>query len=226
MTALHVPKMRVLPRTPPQRRCRGVVLVIALVLLTAISLMAASTLRNAVSTETIAGAVRTSETALQAADIALRYCESLALASIASAAPGGANSSRTKTAIEMELVPPLWQDLANWDGVSPKQRVLPLDFVNTSGAQGTYRRPPECLAERLAVAEDGEGTTPVAAGTAAVSVTVFVITARGFGPDVPALPAVGRPTGTEVWLQSQIELIHTPGAAPETLRSWRQLIMR
>lgn len=197
-------------------RQRGIVLVIALVLLTAISLLAASTLRNAISTESVSGAVRTSETALQAAEIALRYCERLALAS-ATAKGGGAAVSAPPAA-------PLWKDLANWDGASPKRTVLPLDAVNASGAYRLYRRAPECLAEPLVVASEDE--VPGSPGTAMTSATVFVITARGFGADVAAPASPGRPIGTEVWLQSQIEQIHAAGAARPPTRAWRQLFMR
>jgi hypothetical protein len=41
-------------------------------------------------------------------------------------------------------------------------------------------------------------------GTASVTPSAFVITARGFGPEVAA--GSGRPQGTEVWLQSTIEI--------------------
>lgn len=198
------------------RRQRGIVLVVAMVLLAAMSLLAASTLRNAISTESVSGAVRTSETALQAAEIALRYCERLALAS---AAAMGAS-----TATPSALTAPLWQDLANWDGASPKRTVLPLDAVNASGAYRLYRRAPECLAEPLVVAsEDEVAGSPV---STAMSATVFVITARGFGADVAAPVAPGRPAGTEVWLQSQIEQIHTAGPPRPPTRAWRQLFMR
>jgi type IV pilus assembly protein PilX len=215
-TAYAVRPARRSPGTWGQGRCQGVVLVIALVLLMAISLLAASTLRNAISTESVSGAVRTSETALQAAEMALRYCERSALASIASASTpvNGAGGAAPITAV----VPPLWQDLANWDGASPKRIALPLDAINAAGAHGLYRRPPECLAEPLVVAADP--------GDADESATVYVITARGFGSDVSAQPAQGRPAGTEVWLQSQIEQIHTAGAARAPTRAWRQLFVR
>lgn len=222
-----VPRSRA--RAPGRRPPRGVVLVIALVLLTAISLMAASTLRNAISTESVSGAVRTTETALQAAEIALRYCERLAMASITSAlATGPSASAAAGTA------PPLWQDLGNWDGAAAKHVTLPLEAVNAAGAQGLYRRAPECLAEPLVVAAEDDVPSPDGApsadsnagGTPRLFASIVVVTARGFGTDVPAQPTAGRPQGTEVWLQSQIEQIHNAGAARAPTRNWRQLFMR
>jgi type IV pilus assembly protein PilX len=222
-----VPRSRT--RAPGRRKPRGVVLVIALVLLTAISLMAASTLRNAISTEHVSGALRTTETALQAAEIALRYCERLAMASITSATATGPSASAAASA-----APPLWQDLGNWDGASAKHVTLPLDTVNAAGAYGLYRRAPECLAEPLVVTAEDDVRPPDAspaadsnaAGTPRVFASVVVVTARGFGTDVPAQPTAGRPQGTEVWLQSQIEQIHSAGVARAPTRNWRQLYMR
>ena len=169
----------------------GVVLVIALVLLVLISLLAVSSLRNAGSSEMVAGNVRTTELASQAADIALRYCESKAL-------------EMTTAGVTPDSTPDQWKTAATWDspnttkpwdGTSTSAFVLPAELVNQAGmTYPTYKRPPECMIEKLP----------------AITLTTssfYIITARGFGPEVAAAGAArSRPTGSEVWLQSSIEL--------------------
>ena len=163
----------------------GVVLVIALILLVLISLLAVSSLRNAGSSESVASNVRTTELATQAADIALRYCESKAR----ELAPG----------VTPDSTPNQWNTAANWDkpdtdklwdGTSTSAFVLAKNDVNQPG-NATYQRPPECMIEKLPAGTIG-----------------YIITARGFGPEVTAVKAGEdrRPKGSEVWLQSTIEL--------------------
>ena len=196
------------PATPAQtlgkpRAERGVVLVIALILLVVMSLLAVTSMRSASSSEGISGSVRTTELATQAAEIALRHCE--ASATRVSRILGGDTTSTeatySTTLVEANILRATtsvaWQNTATWDSASAATYVLPLSLVNQSGmAMTTYKRPPECMVESLT------GTTPLA-GTAS-----YVITARGFGPEVPALATTTRvrPVGTEVWLQSTIEL--------------------
>ena len=74
--------------------------------------------------------------------------------------------------------------------------VLPNALV---GGNGTYKRPPECMIENIPI---------IKAGTSTVNNTAsYVITARGFGPEVAAADASRtRPMGSEVWLQSHLEL--------------------
>lgn len=178
----------------PQRQ-RGVVLIIALILLVLISLLAVSSVRNAGSSESVAGNVRTSELATQAADIALRYCEGKAVA--------------------MDATGPLvnmldqWKDAKKWDSPAAKPPwnntsadasafVLPLQLVNQAGT--TYKRPPECMVEKQ---EKQNETLPLVTSKS----IFYVITARGFGPQVAAADAArSRPVGSEVWLQSHIEI--------------------
>lgn len=162
----------------------GVVLIIALILLVVISLLAVSTLHNASSTESIAGNVRTTELATQAADIALRYCENDVLVKIN-------NSTNPYVAGTGDQ----WKVIATWDSETPtKIYTIPLTFLQLNGIGGTYKRPPECMVEQLL--------------TKNMTSIFFLITARGFSPEVPALVSGTRirPVGTEVWLQSQIEI--------------------
>lgn len=179
----------------------GVVLIIALILLVVISLLAITSLRNVGSTESVAGNVRTTELATQVAEIALRHCESSAIR-ITRQAGGDTTSPEANYATTIAEANILrattsvqWQSTATWDSASASVFVLPATLV---GNATTYKRPPECMIESLT----GATTAPVG-GTDS-----FVITARGFGPEVPALTSSTRirPVGTAVWLQSTIEI--------------------
>lgn len=191
---------RLLPRCRPGARQRGVVLIIALLMLVVISLLATASIRNATSTESVAGNVRTTELATQAAEIALRHCEASVLDTLSVAAGGASAYATTFTNFNIltPATPPRWQNIAIWDSVSPATYVLPLSLVNQPDMLVTYRRAPECMVEPLPV---------MSSDTSVVNTTSFVITARGFGPEVAAADAHrSRPAGSEVWLQSQIDL--------------------
>lgn len=188
-------------RTPsfPQR---GVVLIMALIMLVIISLLATFSLRNASSTEKVSGNVRTTQLASQAAEIALRYCEE-AVVQISS----GTGTLASLPAVQPYTTFPLWNIkdasgvLTNWDGAAsaiPPVFVIPASSVNQSTATTTFHRPPECMVESMQVI--GSSGTPTTTST-------YVITARGFGPEVSAADAGrSRPVGSEVWMQSTIEL--------------------
>ena len=184
----------------------GVVLIIALVLLVVISLLAVTSMRNAGSAESVAGNVRTTELATQAAEIALRHCESSVLKIQTNAnndytPPAGTYPTTFNGAnILPASTPAQWLNMTIWDSNSPAVFVLPLPLLNQAGmAITTYQRPPECMVESLPV---------MLPGSAAVNTTAsFVVTARGFGPEVAAVPAGAsrvRPVGSEVWLQYTI----------------------
>jgi len=196
-----------LPRAPWTQPQRGVVLVIALILLVVISVLAVTGMRNAGSSESVLGNVRTTELATQAAEVALRHCESSVL-KMQKNAKGDTSSPEATYPTTFSLAhiltastPPHWQDTAgNWDVAPSSAYVLPLSLVNQAGMSivVTYQRAPECMVEPLPVM--------LLDGTV-VSTSSFVVTARGFGPEVAAADASRtRPVGSEVWLQSHIEL--------------------
>jgi Tfp pilus assembly protein PilX len=180
----------------------GVVLVIALIMLVLISLLVVTSIRNAISTESVIGNVRTTELATQAAEIALRHCESSVLALMETAAGGTSTYATTLTSahIQSPVTPPHWQNKATWDSDSSAVFVLPLSLVNQSGMSiTTYQRSPECMVEPLPVLPSGAKDLN--------TTSVFVVTARGFGPEVAALNGShSRPVGSEIWLQSHIHL--------------------
>lgn len=178
---------------------RGVVLIIALILLVVISLLAVTSLRGAGSAESIAGNVRTTELATQAAEIALRHCESSAI-QLASNLPIS-DPKYYATSFPIASIAPvnsnLWQNTATWDSSTANTATYILPTATFAvGGSATYKRPPECMVELVS------GGMPT--GAASVTPSDFVITARGFGPEVAA--GSGRPQGSVVWLQSTIEI--------------------
>lgn len=187
------------PNWPGHRDERGVVLVIALILLVIVSLLAVTSMRNAVSTESVAGNVRTTELATQAADIALRHCESSAIRNelrwFGDTTSDEANydaAGFTMAHVRRAITADHWKSVANWDTPTTAVFALPSGLV---GGTATYQRPPECMVESLV--GTSARPTPFA----------FLVTARGFGPEVPAADSNRtRPTGTVVWLQSTIEV--------------------
>lgn len=188
------------PRAEHTPRQRGVVLIIALILLVVISLLAVSSIRNVGSSENVSGNVRTVELATQAAEIALRHCEASAIKLVRNL--GGDTTSAEaiydpqglgQAQMFWNTTTIQWQSTTNWDTSTSAAFVLPSSLV---GGTATFKRPPECMVESLT------GVTPPAGAPAS-----FLITARGFGPEVPAADVNRtRPFGTVVWLQSTIDI--------------------
>ncbi len=179
-----------------RRPQKGVVLIIALVMLVVISLLATLSIRNAVSTESVSGNVRTTQLATQAAEIALRYCEDATIQIYS-----GTGTMAPVPDILDYVSPPRWRATSvNWDGLASSATVfvVPTDSVNKVGSTTTFSRLPECMVERV----------PVVTNSGVISTTsTYSITARGFGPEVAAVDAARtRPAGSEVWMQSTIEL--------------------
>ena len=183
---------RTLSSAPFQKFQHGVVLIIALVILVVISLLAVSSMRNAGSSEAVAGNVRTIELATEAAEMALRHCEASVLKIL------GGNDAYTTTFVAANILdtgtPTQWQLPASWDKTNPVIFVLPLNLINQSNMRTTYKRPPECMVEKIPSVTEGTSV-------------FYVVTVRGFGPEVAAADTNRtRPVGSEIWLQSHIEI--------------------
>lgn len=190
---------------------RGVVLIMALIMLVVISMLTAMSVRNATSSEGVNSNVRQGQLATQAAETALRYCEQGLITRLTFT-----TGVQTPTYV---IVPPSastvtmsdihWQEplpsatptsmiTGNWDVNSPALAnsilVVPMSSVNRAGVTTTFSRPPECMIERLNPVTSNKHTKN------------FVITARGFGPEVAAADAArSRPIGSEVWMQTTLE---------------------
>lgn len=204
-----------LPSTYATRRRpkqSGVVLIIALIMLVVISLMAAMSVRNATSSEAVNANVRQTQSASQAAETALRYCEdatinmvnsgtgtstaTFTLASSSSTITFDINSIVYSGTSTIALGTPISTVAANWDSTSSSYKilVLPASMVNRSGISSTFSRAPECMVEHI---------EPSASPMYGKRLTV---TTRGFGPEVSAADSTrSRPIGSEVWLQSSLE---------------------
>lgn len=176
------------------RRQRGVVLVIALILLAVIGLSSAAALRGSLFGDKVSNNLRTGTVAMQAAEQALKVCE---------------NSVRVQVWTEAlpALAPPVpiqaiaqnpaqWTVRANWALNPPGLATqLPAAAMTSPNSTVVYRRLPQCMVEEVELRR-ARGASPLT--------RVFLVTARGFSPDFQA-DGNGVPTaGSEVWLQSQI----------------------
>lgn len=167
---------------PGLARQRGVVLVVALVLLAVFSMIAISAIRGSISTEVVGRAMRASEEAMQAAETALRHCEQQVLANNA-AIPINDDLATDR--------PVMWETRAYWDD-GAKAYTLPAAIVDSGdGAARKARTPPKCMVERyrlrtLRGASEGES---------------YLVTAVGYTRDY-AQQGGKTVAGGEVWLQS------------------------
>ena len=185
---------------------RGIVLILALIMLVVISLLTALAVRNATSSEAVNSNVRQTQLASQAAETALRYCEA-AVINLVAAGTATFNFTSPPSSATVALDASLIQDMvagtptsmvaANWDATTASNKILviPTASVNRASITSTFSRSPECIVDRL---------------SPSTSVTYsknFTITARGFGPEVAAADSTrSRPAGSEVWMQSTLEL--------------------
>jgi Tfp pilus assembly protein PilX len=182
----------------PRRAQQGVVLIISLIMLVILSMLATLSIRNASSSESVSGNVRTTLLASQAAEMALQHCEKWAAQLAGAAAHGLTDPVAPPTVISAVAsgATPTWQILSTWDsGSSTDVYVVPLTIVNHNAAAPTYTRAPECMIEQVTVVNSLGNAT---------ATSTRVITARGFGPDETG-SAKTRPAGSEVWMQSTIE---------------------
>ena len=188
------PSLKSSPAPTQKQPQSGVVLVITLILLVVISLLSAMTLRTAINAEVVSSGPRVVVMGHQAAELALKYCEEATVQQVQSSVtlpsvPAIQDYPALASAV------PKWQDLGNWDSGRVGVFVVPASAMNQAGPYVSYNRLPECLVERLPMANADNSTN---------TSNSFVVTARGFGPEVAS--GTARPTGAEVWLQSTIAL--------------------
>lgn len=186
------------------KRQRGIVLIMTMIMLVLISVASASAIKGSASSEAVANNSRTQQLALQAAEAALLSCErqttNYLQGLIAASLPSSTATTPTQPfPIQVAPTPSStfnyayqWQNVTTvWDATSSTVvTVLPLSLVNASTTNifAAYQRAPECVVEMY---EPGNNNRAV-------------ITARGFGPEVAA--GRGKPVGSEVWLQSIVQV--------------------
>ncbi len=167
----------------------GVVLIMSMVMLVIVSLLVATAMKSALSSESISGSVRLNQLAHQSAEAALRFCEDAAIKTLSGTPVSGFSIQAQSSSLQGNSTT-IWDDTS-----STAVYALALSSVNNNGQP--YKRPPECIAEQLAPAGSAKADMLIA------------ITARGFGPEVAPLQSGAtnrRPAGSEVFLQSTLEL--------------------
>lgn len=164
---------------------------IALIMLVVLSLVATVSIKSSLSGEVSTNNSRTYNLAMQAAEAGLRHCEKLAQNFLKSPQVSPNHDLQAAPAVGSAYN---WENVAaNWDHTNFTTLngvVLAATDINDSSTQGLYKRFPECMIQYLQAPAGG--------------VHRFVVTARGFGPEVAALSGSARPKpeGSEVWLQS------------------------
>lgn len=167
-------------------------LVIALIMMAVIAISSAAAIKGAMTQDQIGSNQRAASVAMQAAESALRFCEALVFRSDLTAAQGSLLANIQEESVDSSNR--WWQDIANWEGGTPRAFTLPTTF---QFAAGTFNRRPQCLIERVGLNAVNSSTAP--------GPEVFIITARGFSPDYIATNNV--PTrGSVVWLQSTVQI--------------------
>lgn len=176
------------PRGVSRRRQRGVVLVMALILLVIVSLVGAMAIRSAISGEQVSKSFRASAAAARAAEMALRYCEDQVLrgsnAVIVNPLPVGGGGAE------------LWRTRSNWLSATMAIRV-PAAVVNSSETAARKlgaNQLPRCMVEQY----------PLLSVAGSLPRQSFLVTTVGYSPDYSESATGVRQSGSEVWLQSML----------------------
>lgn len=167
------------------RRQSGIVLIVALIMLVIIGLSSAAVMRNALSADVVINSNRAEALAMEAAQVALKHCETAILATTPTVTIQPASTPAGQ----------VWADLSNWSRSSAAATELTVEQVRSSDAALSLSSDqlPQCMAEEAGV------TGP--SGTQSV-----IVTARGFSPDYTE-DSDGRPqSGSVVWLQSTLSI--------------------
>lgn len=174
------------------KRQRGIVLVIALILLAVMSISAVAAFRSTLTSGTFSANLRTQDQALQAAEAALRYCE----AQIALQDP---IVKVQPILVSEEDKPAPWEKLQEWDRVASN---LPAAIAGSAQAAPEFA--PQCLIEEMVLPRPKGGYDEFHA---------YLVTARGFSNDYRR-SAWASSAGAEAWLQSVVHAI--PPTPPES----------
>lgn len=173
----------------PKQQARGVVLIVALVMLVVIGLASAAVMRGVLNTDLVSENNRRHTQAMQAAQAALHYCENRVL-----------NGAQTPAAAAANVAAEYWQTLTNWGSTDATVSLATVtaDYLTGSSTESALQNRyadgqaplPQCMAQYRAI---GGGD-------------VVVITSRGFSDDYRAKSDDDDATGAVVWLQSIIQI--------------------
>lgn len=163
---------------------RGIVLVLALILLVIISMVAIMSVKGSISGEQVSNNLRSNAVATQAAETALRFCENEVLSGVTTLVINDLPVAGTET------IPNLWATRANWTAAMANTATAAI--TNSTDAAGrTLNTLPQCMIEKY----------PLVTLQGAPPRDSYLITARGFSPDY-AVNGGQVISGGEVWLQS------------------------
>ncbi len=174
-------------RVAGQGAQRGISLVIVIVLIGAMALASAASLRSSAGSLQLLRVRSMQALALEQAHWALHYCEAqLRLASAAR------NPALADTALPLTTPAAMaWLVAANWQSGSIG---APLVSPQASPSSASGLKAASCLAERQLLG-----------GGASDAASIYVVTARGLSPDHSADAATGATrVGAAVWLQSTV----------------------
>jgi type IV pilus assembly protein PilX len=163
----------------------GVVLIVVLMLVAIMSLVGVITMRNSTVTEQVSNNFRVSSVAQQAAELALRYCETVAVqdGSPFYAADRAKIRSTTVTGV---ITSGAWNVTTTWTNSANYISVTNGFSLSAETGAIRFKTAPQCVIE------------PVNNG----AVRGYVVTARGFGNDAVLNATNGVTIGSEAWVQS------------------------
>ena len=171
----------------PARRERGIVLLLVLILLVALSGAAIWAAKASISGEQVGNNLRSSASAQELAELALRYCEDGVIRT-----DNNFTSIPFPAAAASSPLPVAWQTLSNWK--SPSTKFITVPDAQLQDALGRTPTPaPVCMIEKMRL-------SPIDMQ----SMQGFLITARGFSPDYVEASDGAITSGTDAWVQSMI----------------------
>jgi type IV pilus assembly protein PilX len=165
-------------------RQRGVTLIIALVMLVVIGLASAAVMRSSLTADVVSNNARVHTLAQQAAQLALRFCETQVQRESKDWI-GGFKIHDASTG------DPYWESFDSWQGGSLKAITVPDAVLHSGDSSFKPSTPPQCLAEWT---------------NALPGVRTIIVTARGFSPDFDQNDEGRQTAGSVVWLQSTLRV--------------------
>jgi Tfp pilus assembly protein PilX len=189
-------------RTRRNRNARGIVLIVALVLLLVISMGSTVGVRLAMNSSAIATGLKGATEAQQLADLGLRWCELQArLAAAGQPAAGIANLNIPPADTVREDA---WENFATFDATA-----RPISGQVLAAAGMPAATPPQCMVIESktwpGVFEDDKNMSGVMSSKGVSAVRKYQITVRGMSRDFIE-NTNGEDRGSEVWLQSTLIL--------------------
>ena len=166
---------------------RGIVLLLVLIILVVLSGAAIWAAKASISSEQVGNNLRTSASATELAELALRYCENAVLANANSLIrlpfPATATSG---------TFPSAWNTLSNWKATPSQVNSVPTGPLRDALGRSPIKAP-QCMVEEMRLA-------PVDMQR----LQAFLITARGFSQDYAEASNGAITSGTDAWVQTMI----------------------